>query len=130
MDGPLRVLIADDVDDVRALLRINLETDGRFEVIGEAADGAQALALAARHNPDAVILDLSMPVMDGEEIIPKLRAQAPDTKILVYSAFQGFELRNALQQGAHVVVEKGSSTRGDLITELVGLCRPEERASP
>ncbi len=61
---PLRVLVADDQELVRAGFRLILEAAG-FTVVGEAADGAEALTLAARERPDVVLMDIRMPVMDG-----------------------------------------------------------------
>ena len=74
---PLRVLVADDQELVRAGFRLILEAAG-FTVVGEAADGAEALTLAARERPDVVLMDIRMPVMDGLAATRQLTAPASD----------------------------------------------------
>lgn len=83
----LRVLVVDDVDDLRMLVRTTLETDPRFAVIGEAANGREAVRLVHELKPDLVLLDVSMPVMDGIEAIPLIHAAAPSTRILMLTGF-------------------------------------------
>jgi CheY-like chemotaxis protein len=90
--GPgARVLIADDRPDIRQLLAARLRLDPRLEVVGEASNGAEAIAMVADLHPEALILDLQMPVMSGEEAIPILRSLAPELRILVFSAYVGVE---------------------------------------
>jgi len=117
-----RVLLADDTPEIRQLLRIALELEGNFEVVGEAADGRQALDLADSHRPDAVILDLAMPVMDGLQAIPAIRRATPHTKILVLSGFTSEQMgREALAVGADAYLEKGVPP-GDIVAALNRLC--------
>jgi CheY-like chemotaxis protein len=103
-----RVVVADDVDDLRFLLRLAFESSGEFEVVGEAATGAQALKIVAEHRPDAIVLDLDMPNMTGFEALPFLRQQNPDTAVVVYSAFviPGAVVDELLAGGAAAVVAK------------------------
>ena len=82
-----KVLLVDDQADIRELLAIRLAMVRGMEVIGEAGNGAEAISLARQYQPDAVILDLEMPVMSGRQVIPILRAAVPGIRILVYSAF-------------------------------------------
>jgi DNA-binding NarL/FixJ family response regulator len=86
-DGKVRVLLADDEADMRHLLRLNLEMDGRFEVIAEAKNGAEAVALARVLQPDAVVLDILMPVMGGVDALPLIRDAVPQTSVVVLSAY-------------------------------------------
>src|SRR5688572_13435617 len=81
---PLRVLVVDDEEDIRVLLRAQLERAG-YTVAGEAADGMEALAHCDRDLPDAVVLDLLMPRLNGFEVIPKLRSKHPDVGIIAYT---------------------------------------------
>src|SRR5260370_11868877 len=83
----IRVVVADDTADVRKLLRVGLESDGNFEVVAEAADGEEAIAMVAAHRPDAVLLDVAMPVLDGLEAIPHICDRSPRTGIVVISGF-------------------------------------------
>jgi CheY-like chemotaxis protein len=82
----VRVLLVDDLSDIRLVMRLLLEADGRAEVVGEAADGAEAVRLAAELHPDAVVLDLRMPGMDGVSALPLIRDAAPGTVVVALSA--------------------------------------------
>lgn len=118
----IRVLLADDTPDIRKLLRVNLELDGRFEIVGEAADGAEAVALTRSLRPDAVVLDLAMPVMDGLQAAPVIRECSPETRILVLSGFDHARMEaRAREQGADGYLEKGTAF-GRIAETLVDLC--------
>src|SRR3954468_953312 len=82
----VRVLLADDLPDIRLVMRLLLEADGRVEVVGEATDGAEAVAMAKELHPDAVVLDLRMPGMDGVEALPLIRNAAPGIVVVALSA--------------------------------------------
>jgi YesN/AraC family two-component response regulator len=120
--SPCRVLIADDTPDIRMMLRWSLEPDERFEVVGEAENGAEAVRIATEQHPDVVILDLAMPVMDGLQAIPEIKKNSPKTKIIILSAFEsGSMSEEAISRGADAYMEKGRPF--DEITELlVELC--------
>jgi PAS domain S-box-containing protein len=108
---PLRVLIADDAADLRFLICTQLAATPDIVVIGEAENGREAIELAESSRPDVVILDLSMPVMDGLEALPVLRAQVPDAAVIVLSGFGGETMRSeALERGAATYLEKGTSS--------------------
>ena len=83
----IRVAIADDHAVVRQGLRTFLELQDDVEVVGEAADGAEAVELVARTEPDVVLLDLVMPHLDGIEATRQIRARSPGTRILVLTSF-------------------------------------------
>ena len=120
--APCRVLIADDVPELRLLLRLALESEGNFEVVGEAKDGVEALQMATDRRPDAILLDLAMPVMDGLQAIPHLKEQSPDAKILVLSGFDAGKMKNeALEAGADAYLEKGAATAG-ILSALREMC--------
>ena len=92
-----RVLIVDDEDDVRLLLRLQLEKRG-WEVSGEAADGAAALESCKASPPDAVVLDLLMPGVNGFETIPMLQAERPGIGIVAYTAVAGTFVREEMSR--------------------------------
>lgn len=83
----IRVLVADDHAIVRWGLRALLASEPGFDLVGEAADGAEAVQLATQLNPDVILLDMVMPHMDGLETIDALKAQNPRVRILVLSSF-------------------------------------------
>jgi YesN/AraC family two-component response regulator len=89
-------------------LRSLLDVDDRFEVVGEAENGATGVEVTIEQQPDVVVLDLAMPEMDGLEAIPHMRRGAPETRIVVLSGFDGALMREpALKIGAVRYVEKG-----------------------
>ncbi|HEX9969389.1 MAG TPA: diguanylate cyclase, partial [Acidimicrobiales bacterium] len=115
-------MIADDTADVRALLRYTLELDGRFEVVAQAADGNEAVAAVRAERPDAVVLDIAMPVLDGLQAIAGILAASPSTKIVVLSSFEADHMADeALRRGAHIYLEKGA-TFNELTSVLAELC--------
>lgn len=117
-----RVVIADDNEDVRALLRYTLDLDGRFEVVGHAADGAEAVAQVIAERPEAIVLDLSMPVVDGLSAIASILEEAPAIRIVVLSGFGADGMaEEALRRGAHAFLEKGA-TFTELTTLLADVC--------
>ena len=106
----IRVLLADDTAEYRQLLRLILEQDGRFTVVAEAADGETAVRMSGEQQPDVVILDLAMPVLDGLEAIPLIRSNAPEASIVVLSGFARGRLDGkAIASGASAYVEKGEA---------------------
>src|SRR5438105_4753871 len=82
---PLRVVVADDTPSIRLLMRHILEGSGAFQVVADAADGQEAVDLAAALQPDLVLLDLIMPKLDGLEAIPRIRSSSPGSRIVVLS---------------------------------------------
>jgi len=81
-----RVLVAEDEEDIRFLIVSLLESDGRFEVVGDARNGAEAVAMAEELQPDSILLDLRMPKMDGRQALPLIRGAVHGCSIVVLSA--------------------------------------------
>lgn len=130
-DGPLRVVVVDDSDDIRLLLRIELSTDDRFELVGEGSNGRQAIDLARSLQPDLVILDRLMPELGGTEAIPEIRRHAPDAAILLYTAnADPTTSQAALDAGALGVLDKVRGSRGfveHMVDALLQRVSGEER---
>jgi DNA-binding NarL/FixJ family response regulator len=107
---PLRVLVADDQRVVRQGLTMLLELIDGVDVVGAAADGAEAVDLTDRARPDVVLMDLRMPQMDGAEATRQIRSRWPDTQVLVLTTYADDEsLFPALQAGARGYLTKDAS---------------------
>jgi DNA-binding NarL/FixJ family response regulator len=105
----ISVFLVDDVPELRELIRFGMEEDPGFEVVGEAGDGRSAIEGVAKTSPAAVLLDLSMPDMDGLEAIPHLRSAQPSIAIIVLSGFSADRMgKTARDRGADGYVEKGT----------------------
>jgi DNA-binding NarL/FixJ family response regulator len=107
--GPISVYLVDDVPELRELIKYGMEGDPAFEVVGEAGDGRSALEGIAATHPAAVLLDLSMPDMNGLEAILAIRRSDPDVAIIVLSGFSADRMGPpTLERGADRYVEKGT----------------------
>jgi CheY-like chemotaxis protein len=115
-----RILVVDDNDDVRSLLCQRLRALGKGTVVGEAANGVEAVAWAATLQPDLVLLDLSMPEMDGLQALPLIISVVDHVQVVVMSGFdQRMVADQALASGAVKYIEKGlRMDLGALIDEL------------
>jgi CheY-like chemotaxis protein len=103
-----RIVVVDDNDDVRRLVRIQIERVGRYEVVGEAVDGVEAVEVVTALQPDVVFLDLAMPRMDGLQALPLIIDAVPQVRVVVLSGFdQGTIAAKALAAGARRYIEKG-----------------------
>ena len=110
--APIRILIADDHGIFRDGLRRLLEAEPDLCVIGEAADGAEAVALVAQLRPDILLLDLAMPRVPGMEVLRELAAgKHPVRTILLTASVERPQILEALQLGARGVVHKESATQ-------------------
>jgi DNA-binding NarL/FixJ family response regulator len=105
----IRVLIADDHDVVRSGLRALLRSAADFAIVAEAVDGEDAVRLAARHRPDVVLMDISMPNLDGIEATRRIKERQPDVKVIILSVHQDEEYAfQILRAGASGYVLKNA----------------------
>ena len=98
---PIRILLVDDHSVVRQGLRMFLSVGGEFEVVGEARDGEEAVRLASELNPEVVLMDLLMPVMDGITAIGHIRKAQPDVEVIALtSVLEDASVVGAVRAGA------------------------------
>ncbi|HEY0904766.1 MAG TPA: PAS domain S-box protein [Marmoricola sp.] len=115
------IVIVDDSAEVRALVRSQIRLAGKLDVVGEGANGLDAAALANRLQPDLMLLDVSMPVIDGLAALPRVLDSSPGTRVVMYTGFAETGLSDRAEElGASAFVEK-STPFPDLLATLVGL---------
>lgn len=113
---PYRVLVVDDSQDVRGVVRALLTLDGRFAVVAEAPDGMAGVQAARLQQPDLVLLDIAMPKLDGLAALPRIRSAAPASAVVVLSAFGTDRMVHAaLAEGAAGFVHKSAGLAQDLM---------------
>ena len=115
-----RTLIVEDDRSLRNLLCMVFEGDDDYDVVGEAADGRAAIALARHFTPDLVLLDLAMPGMGGLEALPLIQAVAPQANVVVLSGLD----RNDVEDAARRLGATGYLQKGDDPAELLDHLRP------
>jgi DNA-binding NarL/FixJ family response regulator len=114
----VRVLLADDHTLVRSGIRRILDAQAGFQVVGEAADGAEAVLLVRQTAPDVVVLDLNMPGSGGLDVLPALKAAHPPVKVVVLTMHAGREyVARAMKGGADAYLLKDSAVQ-DLVTAV------------
>ena len=112
--APVRVVLVDDAVEIREMLGFTLARTSDFTVVAEAADGEAGVRAVAETLPDLVLLDVSMPVMDGLEALRVIRAQYPDSLVVMFSAFgdPSEVARQSVKLGAHGYIRKGDTMSG------------------
>jgi DNA-binding NarL/FixJ family response regulator len=126
----VRVLVVDDQALVRAGFRMILEAHEDMDVVGEAADGREAVALARTHSPDVILMDIRMPVMDGIEATRAVVAEQPATRVLVLTTFDLDEyVYDALRAGASGFLLKDVA-RDDLLAAVRVVARGDALLAP
>jgi NarL family two-component system response regulator YdfI len=130
MSEPIRILIAGDHDVVRDGLRLILESEDDFDVVGEAANGAEAVRLCSEVHPHVVLMDLRMPGMDGLTAIKHIRQQQPDINIVILTTYNEDALMiEGLRSGARSYLLKDTK-RQTLFDTLRAASRGESLLSP
>jgi DNA-binding NarL/FixJ family response regulator len=117
-EGKIGILVADDHFIVRMGLIALVNTESHMAIVGEAADGSQAVELYAKHKPDLVLMDLRMPIKDGIEATIEIRSHDANARVLMLTTFDGdTDIHKALQAGAQGYVLK-SATGQELIPAI------------
>ena len=129
---PTSLLVCDDTANVREFLRLGVAQHADLAVVGEAANGLEAIEQARRLQPDVTLLDISMPMLDGLDALPQILEVAPDTKVVAFSGLDPDEAEAmVLARGAAAFVAKGESL-DHLITTIreVGAISPQSDSAP
>ena len=115
----IRVLIVEDHNVVREGLVALLKVASGLEVVGEAADGVEAIAQFRRHQPDITLIDLRLPRLSGVEVIERIRLETPQARFIVLTTYDGDEdIYRALKAGARAYLLKGMTSE-----DLIGAIR-------
>ena len=124
LTDPIRVLVADDSPTALRSVCEYLEFAGGFEIVGTASDGQNAVHLAALRKPDLVLLDLSMPRVNGLEAAEQIRLSSPDLRVIIFSELHGLSLADECRRhGADSFVPKSLLPEG-LLMEIQRLFHP------
>jgi NarL family two-component system response regulator YdfI len=130
MDDPIRILVADDHLIIRQGLRLILETEPGFELVGEATDGAEAVRLCALLNPAVVLMDLRMPGMDGLTAIEHIQAGQPGIAVIILTTFNEDDLMlRGMRAGAKGYLLKDTD-RETLFNSIRAAARGETLLKP
>ena len=123
--APLQILIVDDKPHVRVGIRMLLQTRLSWTICGEASDGIEAIEKAAELKPDVILLDISMPRMDGLTALPLIREKSPESQIIVLTLFESLgTARAASRAGAQAYIAK--SLMNKLLPALEALSRAKQ----
>lgn len=129
-EPPIRVIVADDHAIVRTGIRHVLESEPGFAVVGEAANGAEAIELARTLAPDVAVLDISMPGESGLQVAQELRRRSPATRVLILSMHDNTEyVLEAVRAGAHGYILKDTAAT-ELRSAIHAVRRGESYFSP
>jgi len=130
MTEPIRILLADDQELVRYGFRLVLDADARLDVVGEAADGVEAVEAAERVRPDVVLMDIRMPGMDGLAATETITAQLPSVRVLALTTFDLDEYAfGALRAGASGFLLKDTRP-AELVTAILAVHRGDAVVAP
>jgi DNA-binding NarL/FixJ family response regulator len=119
-----RVLLVDDVVDVRRLVRTSLRFRGGFDVVAEASDGAEAVRLAEALRPDIVVLDLGLPDLAGHEVLSHIRQVSPSSKVVVFSGIESADRAWIVEQVDGYVLKDAELDY--LVDLLVSVAQPPD----
>jgi len=125
--SPARIIIADDNEWVREVIRSILKSEPDLRIIDEAKDGQETIELARLHRPDLVLIDVSMPPVDGFVVTQMIKEELPTTKVLIVSAYEdSLVISEAVGAGADGYVLKLSLVQ-ELVDAIRGVLRGESQ---
>jgi DNA-binding NarL/FixJ family response regulator len=117
-----RIVVCDDQPAFRQLVTMVLGLETGIEIVGEAADGVEAIEAVRMHTPDVLLLDVAMPNMDGLEALPFILEASPATQVVMVTAFGSESIRErAMVAGAAAFIEKGLDVT-ELVAQVTQIC--------
>lgn len=121
-------MICDDQAAFRQIVSVVLSLDPDVEVVGEAADGREAIRIVGELRPDVLLLDIAMPVLDGLEALPQIREASPETQVVMLTGVASESARRrALDGGACLFIEKGTDV-DELARQIKDVCSSPSQA--
>lgn len=124
---PRRIVIVDDDIDVREFVRLTIELDDRFRLVGHGASGEEAIGLLTGLRPELALVDLRMPDVGGMELLRAARQAAPDCKVVVFTGSSDAHTASVLRRaGAAGVIVKGATTPRAMTDELFAIAANDE----
>jgi DNA-binding NarL/FixJ family response regulator len=119
---PCRIVVCDDQPAYRQIVAMVLGLESDLEVVGEAGNGRQAVELVEQLQPEVLVLDIAMPVLDGLEALPLIRTASPETKVVMLTGVVGEGIQErALGGGASLFLEKGADIQ-EVVRAVASLC--------
>ena len=123
-----RVVIAEDEPDLRTLIEMAFAADGRIDRVTTVSDGRSLVDVVAALRPDAIVLDLSLPELDGVEALPELFAAVPDLKVVVFSGIESTEFVNRIKRrGVAAYVAKSADLKS-LVRSVINVLNDDDAA--
>jgi DNA-binding NarL/FixJ family response regulator len=122
---PVRIAIVDDVPVFRRSLRSALERQPGLEIVAEADDGRQAIELANRHRPDVILMDLSMPVLNGIDATRVITSSHPTIRVIILSMHASESADEAVRAGACLCIGKERKIR-EILESILECCLPRD----
>lgn len=120
----MRLLIADDHSLIRHALTRLLSVEEDIEIVGEATDGAMAVEMFGHCTPDVVLMDYQMPRMNGDEATRRIKAAAPDVRVIAFSMHDGSAPRRMFEAGAIAFVSK-TADQAELVAAIRQAALPQ-----
>lgn len=123
MPTPLTFLLVDDVTRYRQILRRIIQSQPDWQIVGEAADGLEALDLVAISRPQVVCMDINLPRLNGIEATRRIKQLAPDTRVLIITGYADEEFQHeSLAAGAECLLHKEDIDASSLVERIGSLC--------
>jgi NarL family two-component system response regulator LiaR len=120
---PTRILIAEDEQAIRALLREYLASDSTFEIVAETPDGSEAVRLAEQHRPDIVLMDLSLEGMDGLRATKEIKKSCPATEVIILTGYGFEDLKERARESPQLLQSSAFLGKHQIPTDLLPVMR-------